>query len=294
MFMDCPALGTDGLEKHANDDGIVCLSAIKGEASAADRLRTLFADAYRTQWSAQKQSELLSHVGYAAKKLEDWLRDGFSEQHCELFHQRPFIWHIWDGLRDGFHALVNYHKLAGSNGEGRRTLEKLIYTYLGDWIDRQRADQKNGVEGADARLANATHLQSELKKVLAGEPPYDIFIRWKPLHEQPIGWEPDINDGVRINIRPFMTAKVLNGRGKSTCILRTTPKIKWDKDRGKEPDRAKKDFPWFWSWDESAEDFIGGREFDGSRWNDLHYTRKHKQDARERHKEKAHRTGAAE
>ena len=39
---------------------------------------------------------------------------------------------------------VNYHRLAAPNGEGRRTLEKLIYSYLGDWIDRQRADQKAG------------------------------------------------------------------------------------------------------------------------------------------------------
>lgn len=189
----------------------------------------------------------------------------------------------WDGLRDGFHALVNCHKLAAPNGEGRQTLEKLIYTYLGDWIDRQRADQKNGIEGADARVAAAVHLQSELKKILTGDPPYDIFVRWKPLHEQPIGWEPDINDGVRINIRPFMTAKVLNGRGKSACILRTTPKIKWDKDRGNEPSREKEDFPWFWSWDESAVDFAGGKKFDGNRWNDLHYTPTFKQAARGRH-----------
>jgi hypothetical protein len=33
---------------------------------------------------------------------------------------------IWDGRRDGFHAFVNYHRLAAPNGEGRRTLEKLI------------------------------------------------------------------------------------------------------------------------------------------------------------------------
>jgi hypothetical protein len=188
---------------------------------------------------------------------------------------------------------VNYHKLAAPNGEGRRTLEKLIYTYLGDWIDRQRADLKNGVEGADARVAAATHLQSEMNKIVSGEPPYDIFVRWKALHEQPIGWEPDINDGVRINIRPFMTARVLNGRGKGSCILRTTPKTKWDKDRGKEPHRAKESFPWFWSWDESMEGFAGGREFDGNRWNDLHYTGKHKQEARERHEQKPQKTGAA-
>jgi hypothetical protein len=64
-----------------------------------------------------------------------------------------------------------------------------------------------------------------LEAVRAGEPPYDIFVRWKALAEQPIGWEPDLNDGVRLNIRPFVTAGVL--RSKFT--------IHWNKDRGADP-----------------------------------------------------------
>jgi hypothetical protein len=285
--MDCPAVGPDGLEKYADVDGIVCLNATKGEAPAQERLIALLADAFGAEWSAAKLASLLADVGFAGKTLDDWLRDGFFEQHCALFHQRPFIWHVWDGRRDGFHALVNYHRLAAPGGEGRRTLEKLIYSYLGDWIDRQRAEQKAGIEGADARLAHAEHLKRELIKILEGEPPYDIFVRWKPLHEQPIGWEPDINDGVRMNIRPFMTARPLGAKAKNACILRATPKIRWEKDRGKEPSRERQDYPWFWGWKPDdpnlAVDFTGGSEFDGNRWNDLHYTRALKQAARDRH-----------
>lgn len=283
-FPDCPALEPDGLEHHADADGIVCLTPLRGEASAADRLRGLLADAFGDEWSAAKQSALLAAVGYGGKSLEDWLRDGFFEQHCVLFHQRPFVWHVWDGLKNGFSALVNYHKLAGPDGEGRRTLEKLIYAYLGDWIERQRADQKNGQEGADLRLAAAEHLQKELIKIRDGEPPYDIFVRWKPIAEQAIGWEPDVNDGVRLNIRPFMTAKPFKPTRKDACILRVTPRIKWDKDRGKEPNREKQDFPWFWGWDGETADFAGGKEPDGNRWNDLHYSTAFKRATRERKK----------
>ena len=281
-FLNCPSIEQDGLEKHADADGIVCLTAVKGEPPAEQRLNALLADAFGADWSAARLANLLAETEHAGKSLDDWLRDGFFTQHCDLFRQRPFIWHIWDGRRDGFHALLNYHRLAATNGEGRRTLEKLIYSYLGDWIDRQRADQKAGVEGADARLAHAEHLRAELSKILEGQPPYDIFVRWKPLHEQPIGWDPDINDGVRVNIRPFMAARTLNGRGATACILRTTPRIKWDKDRGKEPPRDKADFPWFWGWDEITSDFVGGAELDGNRWNDLHYRRATKQSARDR------------
>lgn len=282
-FPDCPSLGPDGLEKHADRDGIVTLSPVKGEQPAAARLTALLADAFGSEWSAAKLDSLLAQVGFAGKTLDDWLRDGFFEQHSALFNQHPFVWHVWDGRRDGFHALVNYHRLAAPKGEGRRTLEKLLYSYLGDWIDLQRADQKAGIEGADARVAAAEHLKAELTNILAGEPPYDIFVRWKPLHDQPLGWEPDINDGVRMNIRPFMVAKPLGARARGACILRTTPKIKWDKDRGKEPKRPREDFPWFWNWDEQALDFEGrGKEPDGNRWNDLHYTRTFKEAARAR------------
>jgi hypothetical protein len=283
-FPDCPATGSDGLENFADRDGIVTLNPVKGGQPAATRLIAMLADAFCEKWSASKLDILLAQVGFAGKSLDDWLRDGFFEQHCALFHQRPFVWHIWDGRRDGFHALVNYHRLAAPNGEGRRTLEKLLYSYLGDWIDRQRADQTAGLEGADARVAAAEQLKVELANILSGEPPYDIFVRWKPLHEQPIGWEPDINDGVRMNIRPFMNAKPLGARARGACILRITPKVKWDKDRGKESQRPREDFPWLWGWDEQASNFAGTKTYDGNRWNDPHYVRAFKDAARVRMK----------
>jgi hypothetical protein len=281
----CSTVDEDGLQRHADGDGIVCLNSSKGEASAADRINALLADAFGAEWSAGKLHTLLRAVGFEDGGLTAWLRDGFFLDHCSIFMQRPFIWHIWDGRQDGFHALVNYHRLAGPQGEGRRTLEKLIYSYMGDWIDRQRREQRAAVDGADARLAAAEHLKTELENILAGEPPYDIFVRWKPLHKQPIGWEPDINDGVRFNIRPFMVAKPLGARAGGACILRSTPKnINYGKDRGKEPHRPREAFPWFWDWDGHTVNFAGGPKFNPTRWTGLHYTTVFKQAARDRHR----------
>ena len=98
------------------------------------------------------------------------------------------------------------------------------------------------------------------------------------MSEQSVGWHPDINDGVRINIRPFLLAEDVGKKGAG--ILRMKPNIKWDKDRGKEPQRDKAEYPWFWSWDEEKQDFTGGREFTGDRWNDCHYTNEFKRKAR--------------
>jgi hypothetical protein len=250
------------LAKFADNDGIVCIPAVRGEDPASDRLLALL-DASDLEFEGD---------------LDDWLRNSFFEEHCKLFHDRPFVWHIWDGRkRDGFHALINYHKLCEGGGKGRRLLESLTYSYLGEWITRQKDGVKRGEGGADDRLAAAMELQNRLKAIIAGEPPFDIFVRWKSLAKQPIGWEPDINDGVRLNIRPFLASDLPTGGRAGAGVLRYKPKIKWDKDRGKEPNRPKAEYPWFWGWDEKTLDFQGGKTFDGNRWNDCHYTNKAKQ-----------------
>jgi len=76
-----------------------------------------------------------------------------------------------------------------------------------------------------------------------------------------VGWEPDLNDGVRLNIRPFIKAG----------ILRSSPNIKWDKDRGKDADSA----PWY-----KLGLQYGGKE--GDRINDHHLSLEEKRKAREK------------
>lgn len=287
-FPDCPALAPDGLEAHVDNDGIVALGSINREEAAAVRVRKLLKDAYGPEWiEGETEKRLLAQFGHNGLTLEEWLRDEFFEEHCKLFYDRPFVWHIWDGERDGFHALVNYHRLAAPNGEGARLLQKLAQTYLGDWIARCEGDVKLDKPNAHRLLKAAKALRSDLMKILEGEAPNDIFVRWKTLHEQSIGWNPDINDGVRLNIRPFLKVRDVGKKGAG--LLRYKPNIKWDKDRGSEPNRPKAQFPWFWSCNpedkpEHVMDFAGGSEFTGNRWSDLHYTVQAKQAARAKHK----------
>lgn len=242
-------------DKFVDDDGIACIPAVRGEAPLADRLLDLLVAAYSDAWSGDTLSTLLANSDHAGKSIESWLRDKFFVQHCKLFQNRPFIWQIWDGLRDGFSALVNYHTLT------HKKLEVLIYTYLGDWIARQRQDIVDGIDGAQERLDAAESLKKKLELILEGEAPYDIFVRWKPLEKQPIGWEPDLNDGVRLNIRPFMTVPPVKKAGAG--VLRDKTNIKWDKDRGKDVKTA----PWY-------------SVFNGDRINDHHLTLKEKREAR--------------
>ena len=235
----------------ADADGILCLPPVGGEASLAERLRAVLISTFGSAWSADFERRLLAEVAERFKErpsidLEDWLRHHFFRQHCVLFHHRPFLWHVWDGQKDGFAAVLHYHRLA------KATLQKLTYTVLGDWLTRMK-------DLGDARRVEAARiLQQKLELILTGEAPYDIFVRWKPLARQPLGWDPDLDDGVRLNIRPFVTAG----------ILREKPNIHWRKDRGTDVVTA----PWY----HLGPDY-GGKP--GDRLNDHHTTLADKQAA---------------
>lgn len=245
------------LLKLADNDGIVCIPPVRGEPAAADRLLNLLAAAYGKDWNTEVLARLLKAADHADKTLDTWLREKYFTQHCKLFQQRPFIWHIWDGLRDGFAALVNYHQF------DHKALETLIYTYLGDWITRQKKDIETGADGAQEKLAAAEQLKHRLELILHGEAPYDIFVRWKPLAQQPIGWNPDLNDGVRLNIRPFLSVPDVGKKGAG--VMRDKPNINWGKDRGKDVESA----PWY-------------PMFAGERINDHHLGLAEKRKAREK------------
>jgi hypothetical protein len=231
---------------EADQGGLASLDPTAHQVSLADRLRTLLSAAFGTPLSPIQEADLIRAADnkfdkrqYRDARLETWLRDRAFRQHCALFQHRPFLWHIWDGLAEGFSIFVNYHHLDYG------ILEKLTFTVLGDWIANAR------VEGQTAKEGRALQLQQRLRAILDGENPYDIFVRWKTLERQPIGWRPDLDDGVRLNIRPFI----------ATGVLRDLPRINWGKDRGSDAPSA----PWY-----SLGPLYGGKE--GDRVNDHHLT----------------------
>ena len=69
-------------------------------------------------------------------------------------------------------------------------------------------------------------------------------------------------------------------RKKGAGILRAKPNIKWDKDRGTEPQRVKFEYPWFWHAEEPPLACPGGPDFTVNRWNLVHLTLARKRAAR--------------
>ena len=239
-----------GVLPACDNDGLIGIPAVAGEKPLADRLRAYLAAAFGADWSDALERRLVAEADETLDKktardgsLETWVRDRAFRQHCALFGQRPFLWHISDGQKDGFSVFVHYHRFDQAN------LRKLTYTLLGDWLARAKA------ENNALRYEKGRELQQKLATTLEGEEPCDIFVRWESLAQQPLGWDPDLDDGVRQNIRPFIKAGVLT---------RDLSKILKDKDRGRDVSSA----PWY-------------DVFNGERRNDHHTSLAEKRAARE-------------
>jgi hypothetical protein len=56
----------------------------------------------------------------------------------------------------------------------------------------------------DRRMIELEDFREKLERIQEGkEREARIHVRWKTKEEQPRGWRPDINDGVKINIAPW-------------------------------------------------------------------------------------------
>jgi hypothetical protein len=211
---------------EANEDGIVPFLAVGGETPLLSRVRrelaALFSDQDINQVEVDIANELKRKVkGYRrVQGIREWLEDIFFDYHASLYKKRPILWHIASSQGRGacaFGALVHYHKLDHDR------LAKLRGGYLSGAIAHFRreaglAAQEGRAEDRQewqARLEEAESLDQQLQWVQEGingyPAPGDCRIRtpWKSEDQLPVGWRPDLDDGVAVNILPLQTAGVL-------------------------------------------------------------------------------------
>jgi len=213
---------------EADEDGIVPFTPSAGESSLVERvhreLRRLFPKHDIGQIEVEIANELKKNVkGYRRTSgIGEWLDNAFFEYHCGLYKKRPIFWHI--ASRQGtsrlaFGALCHYHKF------DRNRMAKLRAGYIKDAIEEFRreaalADKAGRTDDRlewQARLEEARELDRRLQLVQeghhegskGGERDYRILTPWKSKEELPLGWDPDIDDGVKVNIEPLQKAGVL-------------------------------------------------------------------------------------
>ena len=213
---------------EADADGIVPFAPLSGETSLLDRvhgeLAALFPEQDVNRVEVEIANELKRRVrGYRpAANISEWLENVYFDYHAALYKKRPVFWHVASsqGVAPfAFGVLCHYHKFDTNR------MAKLRSGYLRDAIETFRreaalADREGRTDERvelQARLEEAQALDEKLQAVQEGhhESPdggdrdYRILTPWKSVDERPAGWEPDVDDGVKVNIAPLQKAGVL-------------------------------------------------------------------------------------
>lgn len=209
-------------------DGIVPFERIAGKPGLVERvhreLQVLFSKLDVNGLEAEIANELQARVsGYRRTNgIAEWLEEVFFEYHCALYKGRPIFWHIASRQGTGrfaFGALVHYHRF------DRNRIAQLRAQYLRDAVEIFRreaalADREGRVESHQewrARLEEVQGLDVRLQRIQegyhegpdGGKEDYRILTPWKAPEDRPKGWDPDVDDGVRVNIEPLQRGGVL-------------------------------------------------------------------------------------
>ena len=214
-----------------DEDGIVPYASLSGESSLLDRVHAQIAKQFPEQDVNQVEVEIANELkstvkGYKrASSIGEWLDNIYFEYHASLYKKRPVIWHIASNQGSSpaaFGALCHYHKFDANR------MAKLRAGYLRDAIETFRreaalANREERVEDRtewQAKLEEAQALDRKLQAVQeghrdgpeGGNSDYRILTPWKSPEHRPKGWNPDIDDGVKVNIEPLQKAGVLRVR----------------------------------------------------------------------------------
>jgi hypothetical protein len=188
-----------------DEDGIIPLVPCGDrQPTAEQRVVARLEHDFGEEGAAKSLAEFKQFVG---RDLGDWLRRDFFRRHVQQFKQRPIAWHLVSPER-AFEALVLYHKLSGA------TPQKLRAQYAGARIERLRADQQRARDRGDAsavtklqeQIEDVEEFRSRLEQIERGDSlQARIRCRWKGETETGRAgpYAPDIDDGVKVNIRPF-------------------------------------------------------------------------------------------
>lgn len=201
-----PALDPDLIET----DGIIPLKPFDDRLTATQRVRTLLERRFGQAGAAQSLDEFSTWVG---RDLGEWVERRFFPRHIQQLKQRPIAWQL-TSPEGTFQALLLYHRLS------RETLRRLRDVYAGALINRIRAELQRAEGRNDSAAAQELRFQIEdveefRARLTAIEQGRDLHhrirCRWKGEEEEgrPGLYAPDLDDGVKVNIRPFQETGLL-------------------------------------------------------------------------------------
>lgn len=212
----------------ADDDGLVCLQRVAHEPPLVERLRHELASFFPKQDASSVETEVVNELkkktkGYQrTESLAEWLHHVFFEIHNALYQQRPILWHLASSQtrnEPGFACIVHAHRF------DHDALAKLLSVHVRDRISTIRREAahagQDGKEGDRLDLLALAEeveaFETKLKRLQegahsgpkGGDGDYRILTPWKSSAELPQGWNPDLDDGIKVNLAPLARTNLL-------------------------------------------------------------------------------------
>jgi len=225
--------------KWVDADGVVALTAGMGEEALDERFRRFFDAEFGVDKGHDVEQQLAQALGWKRGtewgkqkplSLERWFERDFFKRHVTQFKRRPIAWHL-RSPKGTVNVIVYYQKF------NRDRLALLRARYIEnlrrDLAGELEAANRKGfddpanlarIEQLEGRLADLSAFDAKLAELQEGRTrEARIWCPWKTPEEQPHGWDPDINDGVRVNIAPvqrlgLLAADVLNKKDLNSLL----------------------------------------------------------------------------
>ena len=224
----------------ADADGIIPLINAFGERSLVERVRTSIPEDFPEELVTSIEYKFEAIVG---EVLENWLSNSFYKRHISQFKKRPIAWQLQSqpfNKRNlpAFSCLIYYHKLdidvlpklrSQYVGPLRQRYETELRTLsnlalltadqserklqLETWIDElkdfearlEEVESEGFASPLLAKIAKKEPLDRWTSRDGQAPPPQDVHA----FELQEKRYDPDLNDGVRVNIAPLQKAGLL-------------------------------------------------------------------------------------
>jgi hypothetical protein len=195
-------------------DGVVPLAGCAArEPYLAQRIRAQLEAQFGSATAYQLEQDAAEYLG---RPLEEWLRrEFFARFHVRLYKNRPILWHL-TSLKGYFAVLLDYHHLTHD------TLPKVQSLYLWPQMEEVRT-RLAAARAGGATVKQTADLEDEMADLEDCNKRLESVIQatvavglpeWAkgPYREGKAPYNPDLDDGVRVNLLPLQEAGLLPAR----------------------------------------------------------------------------------
>jgi hypothetical protein len=194
-----------------DEDGIIPYADGLRDPPLLDQVRGEIEEVFGAENAVSIEAEMDDILGRGG--LAHWLENPFFKKHKSQFKRRPILWHITSRDKH-FRVLVYYHKL------DRDTLPKVRSQYLWSLLERVRTRLRaakaqdppdvKAIGDLEETIADLEDCDERLERVIRGDVDVDLP-DWAvgPYRDGKPPYDPDLDDGVKVNILPLQAARLL-------------------------------------------------------------------------------------